>query len=92
MLCACVMAICEGENNFSHFVTIVKDSNPKEPFKNWVVFNDHIVTPVNENEALFTDLNWKWPCLLFYVNPLHEIFKSNGKASCTMDAIDEVAQ
>uniref|UniRef100_A0A914BVJ5 USP domain-containing protein n=1 Tax=Acrobeloides nanus TaxID=290746 RepID=A0A914BVJ5_9BILA len=79
MLCACVMAICEGENNFSHFVTIVKDSNPKEPFKNWVVFNDHIVTPVNENEALFTDLNWKWPCLLFYVNPLHEIFKSNDE-------------
>lgn len=73
------MAVMEGDDRFSHFVTVVTDEKPKEPFKNWIVFNDYIATPVTENEALFTDINWKWPCVLFYVNPMHEISKSNGR-------------
>ncbi|VDK58963.1 unnamed protein product [Anisakis simplex] len=35
--------------------------------RNWVVFNEFVVTRVTENEALHLDATWKIPSMLYYV-------------------------
>jgi hypothetical protein len=63
---AMVFSINDGEQP-AHLVTAVRTATNGGDLREWVVFNEFVVTRVTEDEALHLDLSWKTPCMLYYV-------------------------
>ncbi|EKG11841.1 Peptidase C19 ubiquitin carboxyl-terminal hydrolase 2 [Macrophomina phaseolina MS6] len=64
-----VADINSGENQKSHLVSMINvapSSRTEEAESKWHLFNDFLVRPVNKEEALRFEPNWKLPSVLTY--------------------------
>ncbi|XGW17743.1 hypothetical protein V3C99_002384 [Haemonchus contortus] len=95
-----VAAIGNGNGQWTHSVTLVKDdTDSKLP---WCLFDDVLVTRVHEDEALHIDPRWKLPLILCYANEKCGLMKvtetrlpipcSVFQTDCNLTGNEEVAR
>ncbi|XP_067137196.1 PAN2-PAN3 deadenylation complex catalytic subunit PAN2 isoform X2 [Centruroides vittatus] len=65
-LIAVVNVINDPKEYRDNIISCIKVNNDQKGIQQWYLFNDFSITPITEQEALFINLEWKLPCVLYY--------------------------
>lgn len=65
-LIAVVNVINDPKEYRDNIISCIKVNNDLKSVNQWYLFNDFSITPITEQEALFINLEWKLPCVLYY--------------------------
>ncbi|XP_022189319.2 PAN2-PAN3 deadenylation complex catalytic subunit PAN2 [Nilaparvata lugens] len=91
-LYAVVCYINEEKKNLVSIVNVSQSYHSRsanQQLSQWYIFNDFSVSPVNGQEAVWFSLDWKVPCILYFVDRSLEASLAPHTNPITVDVLSE---